>query len=274
VVPFDLGIPVVTFTHNVEALIWRRHWEVATNPLWKFVFKREYQKMRAAELDYLCRSTHVLTVSDTDTAFFGKDINPAKITTIPTGVDIDYFQPVNGEEADSLVFTGSMDWMPNEDGILYFVEAILPLIRKQRPKVKLWVVGRKPGKKIQALTESDPGIEVTGWVEDIRPYIAKGSVYIVPLRVGSGTRLKIFEAMAMGKAVLSTTIGAEGLPVTSGSDIVLADEPSHFADEVCRLLDSQEERNRIGNAARRLVEEKYSWAAVARNMDSVLCLLS
>ena len=272
VVPFDLGIPVVIFTHNVEAMIWRRHWEVTVNPVWKFVFKREYAKMRTAEMDYLRRSTHVLTVSDTDTAFFAKDLSPAKITTIPTGVDIDYFQPTDGEEPDSLVFTGSMDWMPNEDGILYFVNAILPLIRKQRPNVKLWVVGRRPGKKIQALAESDPGIVVTGRVEDIRPFIAKGAVYIVPLRVGGGTRLKIFEAMAMGKAVISTTIGAEGLPVTNGSDIVLADEPNFFADEVCRLLDSPRERKRIGDAARRIVEEKYSWAAVARHVESVLSL--
>jgi len=272
VVPFDLGIPVVIFTHNVEAMIWRRHWEVTVNPVWKFVFKREYAKMRTAEMDYLRRSTHVLTVSDTDTAFFAKDLSPAKITTIPTGVDIDYFQPTDGEEPDSLVFTGSMDWMPNEDGILYFVNAILPLIRKQRPNVKLWVVGRRPGKKIQALAESDPGIVVTGRVEDIRPFIAKGAVYIVPLRVGGGTRLKIFEAMAMGKAVISTTIGAEGLPVTNGSDIVLADEPNFFADEVCRLLDSPRERKRIGDAARRIVEEKYSWAAVAGDVESVLRL--
>ncbi len=273
VVPFDLGIPVVTFTHNVEAMIWKRHWEVAVNPVWKFVFQREYEKMRKAELDYLRRSVHVLTVSDTDTDFFAKDINPAKITTIPTGVDTDYFQPADGEEPESLVFTGSMDWMPNEDGILYFVEAILPLIRKPRPNTKLWVVGRRPGKKILALAESDPGIAVTGRVEDIRPSIAKGSVYIVPLRVGGGTRLKIFEAMAMGKAVVSTTIGAEGLPVTNGSDIVLADEPKHFADAVCRLLGSPEERKLIGDAARRLVEEKYSWGAVARHVESVLRLI-
>ncbi len=274
VVPFDLGIPVVTFTHNVEAMIWKRHWEVAVNPVWKFVFKREYAKMRAAEMDYLRRSTHVLTVSETDTAFFAQELPPAKITTIPTGVDIDYFIPTDGEEPESLVFTGSMDWMPNEDGILYFVDAILPLIRKQRPKVKLWIVGRRPGKKILALAESDPGIEVTGRVDDIRPSIAKGSVYIVPLRVGGGTRLKIFEAMAMGKAVVSTTIGAEGLPVTNGSDIILADEPAHFADEVYRLLGSPAERKRIGDAARRIVEEKYSWAAVARHVESVLRFLS
>jgi glycosyltransferase involved in cell wall biosynthesis len=226
--------------------------------------------MQAAELDYLRRSTQVLTVSDTDTTSFAKDISPAKITAIPTGVDVDYFQPISGEEPDSLVFTGSMDWMPNEDGILYFVEEVLPLIRQQRPEVKLWVVGRRPGKKIKALAESDPGIQVTGRVEDIRPYIAKGAVYVVPLRVGSGTRLKIFEAMAMGKAVVSTTIGAEGLPVSHGVDIILADEPQQFAESVCRLLASPEERSQIGNAARRLVEEKYSWVAVAKHVESVL----
>jgi len=274
VVPFGSGIPVIIFTHNVEAMIWKRHWQVAANPVWKFVFKREHEKMRVAELDYLERSTHVLTVSDADTAWFAKDISPAKITTIPTGVDVDYFQPIGGEDLDSLVFTGSMDWMPNEDGILYFVDKILPLIREQRPSAKLWVVGRKPGKKIKALAASDSGIQVTGRVEDIRPYIAKGSVYVVPLRVGGGTRLKIFEAMAMGKAVVSTTVGAEGLPVTHGSDILLADEPQQFAKKVCRLLSSPEDRTRIGDAARRLVEEKYGWPAVAKHVESVLCLFS
>ena len=270
VIPFDIGIPVVIFTHNVEAMIWKRHWEVATNPIWKFVFKREYEKMRAAECHYLNASRHVLTVSDTDTALFAKDINATKISTIPTGVDIDYFKPDGIEEGDSLVFTGSMDWMPNEDGILYFVEEILPLIRKQRPATRLMIVGRKPGSKIKALASTDRGIKVTGRVDDIRPYIAKGSVYVVPIRVGSGTRLKIFEAMAMGKAIVSTTIGAEGLPVTSGSDIVLADSPQHFANEVCRLLGSQDERTRIGHGARKLVEEKYSWTAVAKDVDRVL----
>jgi len=181
---------------------------------------------------------------------------------------------MSGEEPDSLVFTGSMDWMPNEEGILYFVEEILPLIRKQRPNTALWVVGRNAGKKIKALPESDPGIHVTGRVADIRPYIARGSVYVVPLLVGSGTRLKIFEAMAMGKTVVSTTIGAEGLPVTNGSDIILADAPQHFANAVCRILSSPEERKRIGCAARKLVESEYSWAAVAKHLESVLRLYS
>jgi len=146
----------------------------------------------------------------------------------------------------------------------------LPAIRKRRPKATLWVVGRNADRKILALAKEDPGVRVTGRVEDIRPYIARGAVYVVPLRVGSGTRLKIFEAMAMGRAVVSTTIGAEGLPVTNGVDIVLADEPQSFADAVCRLMDSREERNRIGNAARKLVEEKYSWESVAEQVQNIL----
>jgi len=277
VIPFDLCIPVVLFTHNVEAMIWKRHRDVATSPIWRFVFKREYEKMKQTELHYLNKSTHVLTVSDADTAMFAVDIDRAKITTISTGVDIEYFQPmspIGNEEPDSLVFTGSMDWMPNVDGITYFVEQILPMIRQQRPKVTLWVVGRKPERRVQALAEADPCIFVTGRVEDIRPYIAKGAVYVVPLRVGSGTRLKIFEAMAMGKAVVSTTIGAEGLPVTNGVDIVLADEPDRFASEVCRLLESAPERKRIGESARTLVEKKYSWGVVAKEVENVLRLHS
>ena len=270
IVPFDSGVPVVIFTHNVEAMIWKRHMDVAKNPLWRFVFKREYRKMRKAELHYLDACAHVLTVSDADSAMFARDMDRRKITTIPTGVDIRYFQPMAGEESDSMVFTGSMDWMPNSDGISYFVAEILPAIRKRRPQAKLWVVGRNADRKILALAKADPGIRVTGRVDDIRPYIARGAVYVVPLRVGSGTRLKIFEAMAMGRAVVSTTIGAEGLPVTNAVDIVLADEPQSFADAVCRLMDSHEERKRIGNAARKLVEEKYSWESVAQQVQNIL----
>jgi len=270
IIPFDQKTPVVIFTHNVEAMIWKRHWEVAGNPLLKFIFRREYRKMLEAEQDYLRKSAHVLTVSDADTSEFSRYIQPERVTTVPTGVDIDYFRPSGEGEVDNIVFTGSMDWMPNEDGIIYFAEEILPFIRMQRPDAKLWVVGRNPSRRIKALAEADAGIRITGRVDDIRPFVARASVYVVPLRVGGGTRLKIFEAMAMGKAVVSTTIGAEGLPLTNNTDIILADNPQHFANAVCRLLESGDERARIGKAARKLVEENYSWAAATRVMEQVL----
>jgi glycosyltransferase involved in cell wall biosynthesis len=190
---------------------------------------------------------------------------------IPTGVDVEYFQPMAVEEmANVLVFTGSMDWLPNEDAILYFVDAILPLIKQQCPDVSLEVVGRSPSRKLQALAERERSIRLTGWVQDIRPFVARGSICIVPLRIGGGTRLKIFEAMAMGKAVVSTSVGAEGLPVRTGENLLLADAPNDFSDCVVSLLRDVNERKRLAASARALVLEKYSWPRVAESFASTL----
>jgi polysaccharide biosynthesis protein PslH len=270
VVPWEADIPKVVFTHNVEATIWKRHAEIAKNPVWRAVFRREHRRMEATEIDYLGRAQHVLTVSDTDAEAFREHLPQQRITTIPTGVDAEYFKPQNLEEEDHIVFTGSMDWMPNEDGMIYFVEDVLPLIREERPNSALWIVGRSPSARILHLGSKDPLIRVTGRVDDVRPYIARGTAYIVPLRVGSGTRLKIFEAMAMGKAVVSTTIGAEGLPLSHGSNGFLADSPEEFARCTCRLLGDRNLRQSIGSAARELVLRSFSWDAVARKFGDAL----
>src|ERR1041385_1476993 len=207
---------------------------------------------------------HVLAVSQTDRDFFAAQLPPEKLTIIPTGVDVEYFQPQGKPVENTLVFTGSMDWLPNEDGIFYFMQEILPKIRQEIPEVTLTVVGRKPSARMLALAAERPvEIRLTGWVDDIRPFLAEGAVCIVPLRIGSGTRLKIFEAMAMGKAVVSTTIGAEGLPVRNEEDLLLADSPEAFARNVVMLLRDDQTRERLGSAARELVQSKYSWASVA-----------
>jgi len=270
-IPWDLPIPKVLFTHNVEALIWKRHYEVASNPLWKLLSWREWQSMSRAERIYLRKADHILAVSQTDLDFFSGTVPRSKLTVIPTGVDIDYFQPLDNEIENTLVFTGSMDWLPNEDGIFYFVQEILSKIRQQVPDVKLQVVGRKPSQRLQALAAEHPNhVHLTGWVEDIRPHLGGGAVCVVPLRIGSGTRLKIFEAMAMAKAIVSTTIGAEGLPVHHGVDLMLADSPNDFARSVVQLLQDAATRRKLGRAARELVESKYSWASVAREFASAL----
>jgi len=213
----------------------------------------------------------VLTVSETDRDAFASFVEPGKLAVIPTGVDVDYFHPTPVEEtANSLVFTGSMDWLPNEDAILYFVDAVLPLIKKQCPEISLEVVGRSPSRKLQALAAREGSLRLTGWVEDIRPFVARGSVCIVPLRIGGGTRLKIFEAMAMSKAVVSTSVGAEGLPVQSGANIIVADTPGDFAQSVVSLLCDPSQRRRLGTSARALVQEKYSWPKVAESFASAL----
>jgi sugar transferase (PEP-CTERM/EpsH1 system associated) len=269
-IPWDMPTPKVLFTHNVEALIWKRHYEVARNPLWKLLCWREWRTMTRAEHGYLEKADHVLAVSDADRDVFTRFLDPAKVTVVPTGVDVEYFRPgEQKEKPNSLVFTGSMDWMPNEDGIGYFAEEVLPEIRREIPAASLCVVGRKPSKRMQTLAARH-NFQLTGWVEDIRSYLAEGAVCVVPLRVGSGTRLKIFEAMSMAKAVVSTTIGAEGLPVQHGENIVLADENRDFARAVVELLRDPTRRQRLGTAARTLVETKYSWASVAQDFADVL----
>jgi polysaccharide biosynthesis protein PslH len=271
VIPWESPTPKILFTHNVEALIWKRHFQLAHNPLWKAVCWWEYRVMQRFERNCANRSDHLLTVSEHDRTFFSELTDPSRITVIPTGVDVDYFRPQpDREEANTLVFTGSMDWMPNEEGIIFFVKEIWPQIRKQIPGVSVSIVGRSPSSRLLELAATQDGVHVTGRVEDIRPYTHRGSVYIVPLRIGSGTRLKIFEAMAMGKAVVSTTIGAEGLPVRSGREIVLADSADEFADAVVALLRDSARRRELGRAARELVEQKYSWDCVVQPFEEVL----
>jgi sugar transferase (PEP-CTERM/EpsH1 system associated) len=270
IVPWDIPLPKVLFTHNVETQIWKRHYEVARNPIWKGVAWREYHTMERAEREYLQKADHVLTVSESDSQQFGMFLPNEDMTVIPTGVDIDYFHPSSvPAESNSLVFTGSMDWMPNEDAILYFVKDIFPRIREEVPDASLCVVGRRPSERMRALGKENSGVFITGTVEDIRPFSWNASVYVVPLRVGGGTRIKIFEAMAMGKAIVSTPVGAEGLPVENDKHILLEESSKGFARQVIRLLREPDERAKLGREARKLVEENYSWGAVAGTFDAV-----
>jgi sugar transferase (PEP-CTERM/EpsH1 system associated) len=272
--PRKLPCPAILFTHNVEAEIWRRHAETATNPVARRLLVQQWQRMLRFERAALSRFDLVLAVSEVDRDTFER-LYPGALRgpmhVVQTGVDTQYFRPVSATPARRahLVFTGSMDWLPNEDGMLYFVRDILPLVRQAEPGATLSIIGRAPTPAVRRLAEQQ-GIEVTGSVDDVRPHVAAGSVYVVPLRIGGGTRLKIFEAMGMGKAVVSTTIGAEGLPVTNGADVVIADEPAAFAAAAVRLIRDDEARTRIESAARRLVVERYDWSAVAQGFEDAL----
>jgi polysaccharide biosynthesis protein PslH len=269
--PKRVPCPLVLFAHNVETEIWKRHYQVTASPLRKLIMGIEYWKMRRFESDPPRKFDHILTVSDRDRDFFSKLLPADRISILPTGVDLDFFSPSSEAPVrGKLVFSGSMDWMANEDAILYFAEEILPLITRAVPEVTLTAVGRDPTEALQRLAHRDPRIQLTGTVPDIRPYVAAGEVYIVPLRVGSGTRLKIFEAMAMGKAVVSTRVGAEGLPVRDGEHLLLADEPKEFAAAVVRLLRDEVLRQELGKAARRLVSENYGNPAVAKTCHEIL----
>jgi sugar transferase (PEP-CTERM/EpsH1 system associated) len=271
-VPSSLPCPAVLFTHNVEAEIWRRHAETATPGPRRWLLESQHRRMVRFEREAVRRFDLVLAVSDTDARtldrLYGPLPNPVHV--IPTGVDTGYFAPrTTPVRPRHLVFTGSMDWLPNEDGVQYFVRDVLPLVRRLEPGTTLSIVGRAPTPAVQRLA-ADSGVQVTGRVDDVRPYIAEAAVYVVPLRIGGGTRLKIFEAMAMGKAIVSTTIGAEGLPVDDGLHLSIADDAPGFARAVVHLLQNQTERARLGDAARHLVMERFDWAAVAGHLEAAL----
>jgi glycosyltransferase involved in cell wall biosynthesis len=190
---------------------------------------------------------------------------------VPTGVDTTYFaRPVAPAPSADLVFIGSMDWLPNIDGVVYFVREILPQIRRHRPDCTLAIVGRTPTPEVAELARRDPKIQVTGTVPDIRPYLWGSAVSIVPLRIGGGTRLKVYEAMAAGIPVVSTTIGAEGLITSPPENIRIADTPETFAGACLDLLGDAAERQRMADAALAMVSARFSWEAVSRCFEKIL----
>jgi len=270
--PKALPCPAVIFTHNVESEIWRRHAETKATVAARWLYRMQHKRMLRFEEETLMRFDGVLAVSDADRETLVRlypNLSTKPTSVVRTGVDTEYFVPSRTEPSEPrLVFTGSMDWLPNEDAMTYFCHDILPLIREQEPRVRLSIVGRAPTPAVRALA-SDV-VDVTGTVDDVRPYMERAAVYIVPLRIGGGTRLKIFEAMSAGKAVVSTTIGAEGLPIVDGTHAIVADEPRTFASAVLSLLRDAARRKALERAARSLVVEQYDWSAVAGELDEAL----
>ena len=267
-IPRSSHVPLVLFEHNIEYVIWRRLAELERQPWKRALLEIEWRKMRRYERASCATADLTVAVSEDDRQRLEALAPSARSVAIPTGVDTEYFKPRHGPEIPRrLVFTGSMDWYPNEDAILYFTEAILPTIRAEIPDVSVVVVGRQPSPQLRAAAEQ-AGIVVTGTVDDVRPYVDGAAVYIVPLRAGGGTRLKIFEALAMGKAVVSTTVGAEGLALTPGRDVLIADEPEAFARSVTALLREPARRHALGRAGRLLVEKRYSWEHVTEDFEA------
>jgi len=264
------GIPKVLFEHNVETLIWRRYHEVEKAFLKRLYFAYEKKRLERFERNSCARFDQVLTVSDNDGELLRKEFGLRRYVTIPTGVDTGFFHPLGRETKHRLVFCGSMDWMPNIDGFWWFYRGILPIIRQDIADVSLAVVGRRPAEDIVKVGQDDKSVIITGTVADVRPEVAAGQIYVVPLRVGGGTRIKIYEALAMRKCVVSTTIGAEGLPLTDGVNIVLADGENEFAKKVTELLRDDNKRNRIAEAGFQLVTEKYSWSKAAKKLHEAL----
>jgi polysaccharide biosynthesis protein PslH len=268
---FRFDCPTVLFQHNVEAMIWKRHYQVQKNDVKKVYLYAQWLKMRAFE-ERLCRKFDaVIAVSAEDRDQMRSDYSLDAVFDVPTGVDTDFFKPTGTPDRDpmNLVFTGSMDWLPNDDAIRYFTDDVLPIVRRQIPNVSLSVVGRNPSPYLTELASKDPSINVTGRVDDVRPYMEKAAAYIVPLRIGGGTRLKIYEAMAMEKPIVSTTVGAEGLPLQVGAELLLADNAKAFAEAVVKILKEPELAERLATCAARTVRERFGWQGVAADFSQI-----
>ena len=269
-VPERLELPAVLFEHNVESLIWQRMARTAADPLRKAYFYSQWRRMHRYESEACHRFDMVAAVSPGDRDMLVRDFGVKDVQDVPTGVDTEYFAPGPARpQAHKLVFTGSMDWLPNEDAIVMFVEQILSRIRQHVPQVQLTVVGRNPTPRLVKLAAQHPGVTLTGRVSDVRPYMDEALVYVVPLRIGGGTRIKIYEAMAMQKAVVSTRIGAEGLPVRDGEHLLLADEPADFAQAVTSLMLDQTRALAMGRQARKFVDEHFGWQQAADVFASI-----
>lgn len=263
------GVPVILREHNVESLLIERFSRKARG-LQRFYARLQVPKVRWYESKMCEQADLCLTISEEDAKRLRSLNYRIRTVVIPAGVDTNYFYPKFGEaeEPYTIVSVASMDWPPNVDGIMWFCDKIFSKVKDHLPQVKLYIVGKNPPYSVRNL-HNGSDIIVTGFVEDVRDYIAKGSVFIVPLRIGSGMRLKILQVMAMGKAVISTSVGAEGIRVNSGHNIVLADTETQFAKSVIELLTDDCKRTWIGKNARKLVECYYSWDSVIDSLERV-----
>jgi glycosyltransferase involved in cell wall biosynthesis len=266
-------VPAVMFTHNVEAEIFHRHWKVAKTPLHKFLWGNQYRKMRRYEQRVLARFDMIVAVSERDRSFFEAEYKTATpCRTIPTGVDTEFFGHRLPDGRSQVVFCGSMDWLANIDAMEFFFDNVWPAVRHEVPQARMRVVGRSPPNSlVRRICSLAPEWEFTGFVNDIRDHVTGADAFVIPLRVGGGTRIKAFEAMAMGSPVISTTIGVEGLPLESGVHYMRADTPQDLAASVVTLLKQKRTRDDISIAARNLVQEQYGFRRAARQFEQI-CL--
>lgn len=274
--PPRLSATTVCFTHNVEAEIFARHAEQSDSLLMRRIWAAQHSKMARFERQSLQRFDAVVAVSTRDAQLMRERYGLKHVEAIPTGVDLDRFawrpqQQIDAAHPPTVVFTGSMDWDANIDGVHHFVTEALPLIRAQIPDVRFMVVGRHPPPSLLALARAHPEVTFTGYVDDVRPYVHAAHVFVIPLRVGGGTRIKAFEAMAMGCPVVSTSIGIEGLDITPETHCLVRESASEQADAVVALLREPLQRERLSRDARECVEQRFGHRVAAEVFERI-CL--
>lgn len=262
-------IPKILVNHNVESLRLFRWYQNEKNVFKKIYLGIQYIKLKSFERTAMGKYDCCVAVSEIDKKILKRIGIEKKIIVVPNGTDTRFFKPMGKEKIEnSVLWIGHMDVHTNRDAVLYFLHDIYPILKKKYPGIKVIFVGTSPPKEITEAEKKDKNIKTTGFVDDIRPYLDEAAVMMVPIRIGSGTRLKILDSMAMGKAIVSTSVGCEGLNFSDGKNILIGDKPEHFADSILILLKEPEYREKIEKNARKLAET-YDWRLTEEIQENV-----
>jgi polysaccharide biosynthesis protein PslH len=261
--------PLVVDSHNIDYDLARQYARAGNSLTRRLYAEANWRKLRREELGTYRNADGVYLCSAADERHLLDQLPGVRTAVIPNAADVEYFHPRPTDpppDGRTVVYFGLLSYVPNVDGVIHFVKDIWPRIAETHPEARCKIIGGRPPQSLLAL--AGPRVELTGFVSDLRPHLAAAAAVVVPLRLGGGTRLKIVEAMAMGKAIVSTKLGAEGIEAVRGRDLLVEDEPAAFADAVNRLLAEPGLATRIGQSARQLAVERYAWSGAARALES------
>ncbi len=259
---------LIVDSHNIDYDLARQYASISGNFVRRLYAAANWRKLRREELETYRDADGVYLCSVADERRLLDQVPEARTAVVPNAADVEYYQPRPADprpDGRTVVFFGLLSYRPNVDGVIYFIQNVWPYITAAHPQARCKIIGGSPPPSVIAL--AGPRIELTGFVPDLRPHLAEAAAVVVPLRLGGGTRLKIIEAMAMGKAIVSTSLGSEGIEAVSGRDLLVEDQPEAFANAVNRLLAEPSLAAHIGLSARQLVEQRYTWSTAARTLE-------
>ncbi len=265
---FNANLPTIMTHHNIESTLMHRRSKVEVNWFAQYYVGLQSKRLRTYEISKSPAFDMNIMVSKNDEDEL-KSMSPTVITdVVPNGVDTEYFSVRDDQQEISIVYTGGMNMFANKDAVMHLIEDTWPRIKQKIPDAIFNIIGQDPADDLIAISKRDNSIKVLGFVDDIRPYVAKSAVYVVPLRVGGGTRLKVLDALSQGKAIVSTSVGCEGIEVTDGLNIHIEDKADDFADRVIDLLNDKQARLQLGKQARKLAEDHYAWTSIAQVLNN------
>jgi glycosyltransferase involved in cell wall biosynthesis len=266
-----VGKPWVAHAHNVESLIWKRYVQHERNPFKRAFVQNQWKKMMRFERKVFKSSARMIFVSETDSDIAQSEFDCQRRAVVDNGVDIHGY-PYTAQafrDQNRILFLGSLDWRPNVDGLLFFLDEAWPLIKSKRPLIQFDIVGRAPVSQLAKRIDHESNVNLYSDVLSVQPFLRRAGCMVVPLRIGGGSRLKILEAASSGLPVISTSVGAEGLAIEAGRHFIKAESAAEFADAVINFADNPVEHNDLAQAARRLVQQRYDWTHLAQTMDAV-----